>query len=268
MASIFEELSALDHPWVDVAIKLGKSDIACKSRIPSSDETDALDAYFMDKYAAIISEKSRSQDGKPSELDAVKAVLLTQPKTDIIEQLVPTRIDDIRVRAYELAGINFQDEAKALKELPDEAARAEYQTKREAELKDAIADARKEVVDGFLAQDSDALCEALAQVNINVKAQRLAREAANANIVHYSLYDLEGNRVFKSLEEVRSLSKMTVESIIKAISVALTPKADLPLESQADNEPDGQQSSADTSAPEEQTPSTDGGAPTEPTPAS
>src|ERR1022692_3457545 len=90
MVSIFEQLLGLARPYTPVTLTMGEVDIPCQARNLSAEEEDVADLVFKTHYTQILAEK-RGDGTKPSEADTVRAIYVTRPKEDLVEQLLVTR---------------------------------------------------------------------------------------------------------------------------------------------------------------------------------
>jgi len=248
MASLFKELELLDRPYIPMSIQIGGRKIDIEIRLPSAQEQDAIDAFYMDFYAKTIAEKLEIKPGrKTSERDSLRLIYESRPKADLIEQLLPTRQADIEVRAYELAGLDREEQLREIYKLaqtdPEKAqAHARW-------IDDTLADtrinARSEVASIYEKKTVEELARIMSDVNINLKATQLAGQAREADVIYYSSYGVGGNeRLFESPEEVlEELRPEKISEITLAMRKALSEHEDLPFASPDDKEPNGQPSS-------------------------
>lgn len=260
MASLFKELHLLDRPFVPVTITIGNKEIPVHARLPSAQEQDAIDAYYMDTYAKSIAEKLEVREGhKTSERDSLRLIYESRSKNEIIDQLIPTRQTDIESRAYELAGIDREYEIRELSRLS--MSNQESFAKRAQEIDDAVAitrsQAKAEIASSYELKTVEELAQLMADVNINMKATQHASQAREADVLYYSLYHAEKKvRLFESPEEVlEELRTETISGLTRIIRKAIAEYEDLPFVSPGDKEHVGQPSSQNVSAAD----SADGG---------
>lgn len=264
MASVFEEMGIFDLPFLPVQIVVKTKTVDLKARALSAEEEDQLDSIQMDEYGRLITEMTKPKaDGLISELDRVALVYSTKPDSEIAEQLVGTREPDVRKRALETSGIDFQFELDKISQIEDLAEREKYAAEQNKVYDAALKDAREALQAEIEAQGHELLVAQIAQININIKALTLARKAYNSEYLFRTLYRMdEKQRAFDTAAQLRQQwSTEKIEEAVKAVQEAV--RTDLPFESPPEIAPSGQPSSSNTS--EEVTPI--GGPPTETTPA-
>lgn len=230
MASLFEEIGALDRPFIPVTLKINGRDVAVTARRPSAREQDSLDTYQMNEYGRVITESDRSVDGNLSELERVKRIYTSRPKSDLVQQMLPTRADEIRQLAADLAGVDLGEESLKMAAMGDEE-RAAYVKQRDEEMKTVVEAAKKQVAEDIdKTETMESLVDYLAQVNINIKAQLIARRNAHASFLYYVLYRPTGDgseptkRAFDSPEQVQAqFTKDGIEDIFNTVAAALKP---------------------------------------------
>jgi hypothetical protein len=233
MAFNFEELVALDRPWIPVTLTIASKDQAFKIRRPSAADQDALEAFFSDEYARLVIEKTDpKEDGSMNELDRVLHTYQTRSRPELLDQVLGTRYMDIQRRALEIGGESLQEQAKEVAELePD--ARVEAEKALADELERLRTQAREEVASEYDSKSDAELATLMAQVNINMKSINEARAKQNARQLFYMLHDENEGRVFPTIDDVYRLQTATINSFLEKISTALA-VADLPFDS-----PDG-----------------------------
>jgi hypothetical protein len=243
MASIFEELEALDRPFLPVKITIGKMEREFLARVPSAEESDALDAAFIEEYAKILAEKSQPQEGKTSEMATVRAIYKGRPKSDIVEQLVGSRQTDIMREALTNSGLDMGAETVKMFRMP-----LEEKTKYAEDLDAQLEVAKKPIVERITAEYDalpiETLLDQLSQVNINIKSLALANRNTGADYIYQTLYEFgdQPKRVYPSPEKVRNLKPDTIEKIVKAIR-AVVEISDVPLDLPDEKEQDKPSSS-------------------------
>ena len=243
MASVFEELLALDRPFVDFKLRLNGKEFDATARRLSAADADALDAFFADEYARLI-----VQNTEPNgELDRVERIYAARPRQDLMDQILGTRAIEIQRNGLALAGIDAKEIAKKSKDLEGEALDA-YEAELEEMLKPHVEQAKAEIAADYESKSTEELSKILAQVNINIKAMQDARYAQQRRTLFYTLYDADKTPFFTDIEFVNQLSKSTIESIVSQVDLALLVGSDLPFESPPAHEPDGQQPSPRNSA--------------------
>lgn len=256
--SLFKELQLLDRPYIPMSIHIGGRDVKVRVRLPSAQEQDAIDAFYMDTYAKTIAEKLEIRHGrKTSERDSLRLIYEARTKAELIDQLIPTRQADIESRAYELAGIDRDYELRELMRLSS--SEPERFTERAQQIDDAIAitqpQAREEVARSYEDKSVEELARLMADININMKATTSASQAREADVLYYSMYDETGKQhMFESPEEVlEELRPDKITEIMRAIRKSIKEYEDIPFVSPGDSAPDGQPSLSSDSAADTKT---------------
>jgi hypothetical protein len=230
MAFNFEELVALDRPWIPVTLTIASKERPFKVRRPSAADQDALEAFFSDEYARLVIEKTEPhKDGTLNELERVLHTYQTRSRPELIDQVLGTRYMDIQRRALEIGGESLQNMAKEIAELlPEDRVEPE---KELGETLDALrAQAREEVASEYDTKTDEELASLMAQVNINMKSINEARAKQNARQLFYMLHDENEERVFPTIDDVHRLQTATINSFLEKITTALA-VADLPFDS-------------------------------------
>jgi hypothetical protein len=246
MPSLFKELEILDRPFIPITSQIGNRNLDIEVRLPSAQEQDCIDSYYMDQYAKVLADKLEVKPGrKTSERDSLRVIYEGRPKTDLIEQIVPTRQSDIEVRAYEIAGLDRETELKKLLDLNRES--PEKAAERAKELDDILTDgriqARNEMVALYEEKSVEELAQLMSDININIKSTQAAGQAREADVLYYSMF-LNGERLFESPEEIlEELRPEKISEITKAIREAISRYEDLPFVSPVANAPNGVPSS-------------------------
>lgn len=230
MLSVFEELLALDRPYLPLSLKFGSSERKFTIRKLNAADADALEAFFSDEYARLVIEKTEPEAGLLSELERVRQTYALRPRHDLVEQVVGTRFLDVQKRALELGGEELREFASM--ELP-----FEEQQAHEAEVKSRLlaldAQARVEISEEYATKADEELVDLMAQVNINMKSISEARSRQNARNLYYVLYTEDSKeRVFPNHEAVLQLTQDLIENLLQSISLAFSEAAlkDLPFD--------------------------------------
>lgn len=245
MASIFEELGALDRPFCPVTINMGGKEINALARMPSAEEQDTIDEFYNQDRARILESLITEQGGLPSELTRVKFLYNARPKSDLVTQMLGARTNEITARAYELMGVDATSEAQKMLAMTEEEQKA-YSAEQMERLTEFTAQAKDLEKQDLEATDMDTLVDQLSNYNVNLKSIIQARKSLNSWSVYYSLYtdkDKDGNviepqRVFESAEQVRkAMQPDTIDKVVEAIREGFKETAMLPFKSPADPEP-------------------------------
>lgn len=228
MSSIFDELVALDRPWLPVKLKIGNGEKSFSIRRLNAADSDALDAFASDEYARLILEKTEPVGA--SELDRVRATYLQRPRHELLQQVVGTRFMDIERRALEIGGDDLRmrvDEAKGLTAEDQDA----FEVALRLELDSYRVQARNEIGSEYDSKPDDELASIMAQVNINMKSIGEARQKQDARRLFYMLHDEAHERVFPTLASVSDLTEDTIKRLLEKIDEAfmLAIAADLPF---------------------------------------
>jgi hypothetical protein len=248
--STFEELLALDRPFVPVTFFLNGKEINLKARRPSAADMDTLDAIHSDTWARLVIEKTEATPGKQSELEKVRVTYSLRTREELIEQLLGTRYMDIDARAVEIVGKSLDTFTQEALEIENEDERVEYLVAGKKQLDEAAEIARKEIAEDYNSRPTEDLVDLISQVNINMKAlaeASLAREAAR---LYYLVYtEDETTPFFPDTQAVLKLQVETVKAFAQAVERAFVKSvpADLPFDSPSDPEPSGPQPSPKSS---------------------
>lgn len=245
--SFFEELADLDRPWVDVKYTLRGKKFAGKAIRPNAAESDALEAFYADEYSRLV--VKMTEPAGSSELDKVRTIYTHVSREELIDQLVDTRAWDIQRETVKRAGIDVSKIVAEERDLSDEE-RKVREDERNKLVEEVGAIVTGEIRAEYEAKASEELVETLAQININVKAQRGARKAQNAQFLFCTMHDENLNKVFPSATAIRDrLTSDTIEDLKSVVDRAFANSAvsDLPFVLADAPEQDGQASSPSTS---------------------
>jgi|SRR5579872_5592513 len=245
MASVFDELGALDRPFCNIKISLGGKDISALGRMPSAEEQDMIDHFFNEEYARILEEKLSSKDGVQSELERIRRLYNVRPKSDLVDQMLGVRTQEITKRAYDLMGVDYESEAEKMAKMSEDE-RTAYVHEQDEILKGFVKQARELEKQDLEAADFNSLVDQLSTYNINLKSVVQARRAVSTWSVYYSLYTdkdpvsgatIAPKRVFESMEAVRkNLTAETIDKIVEALREGFRETAALPFKSQVEAE--------------------------------
>jgi hypothetical protein len=268
MASFFEELLEWDRPFAECEITIGGKTKKCLARRESAAQADELDSYYNDEYGRFVIKNTTSTGDRTSELERVKQVYRTRTREELLDNIMQTRIGDVKRAALKLLEIEMPEEQRvadrrAVENDPEKLAAYEKSLQElYAPLRDnAESTIRHEYDD----RTNEELIDMVSEVNINMLCLTKASHNRGVKKLLYTLYTLDKLPLFNSLEEIESFKPDTINIMLQAVEFAFLPKdmgsaADLPFVSPADPEPDGQLPSQSTSVEE----STDGGPPTTP----
>ena len=238
--SIFEELVALDRPYLSLTANIGGTDRKFLVRRLSAADQDALEAYGTDEYARQILARTEGIDGAQSEMERVKQTYKSRPRSELMEQIVGTRFQDVRTRALEILGEDYSDRAKNAEDIVDVSERMEAQKVLRLELNTAFESSKVDVATEYDTKTDEDIADIMSQVNINMKSMSEATSRQKARNLFYILFDENKHPVFPELDSVHSLSTESIDAILNASELAFTKAvpADLPFALPVDPERD------------------------------
>lgn len=229
--SIFEELVALDRPYINFNATISGIERPFLARRLSAADQDAIEAYFSDEYARQVLTRTESVDGKPSEIERVKVTYLSRPRTDLIAQILGTRAREVNARTFTILGEDYRERATASEDIKDIDERTEVQKQLVVEIDAARVAANLEFASEYEYRTDEELADIMSQINVNYRAQTEAASRRNSRNLHYILHTLDKERVFPTAESVEQLSQETIISILDASTKAfeMAVSTDLPF---------------------------------------
>jgi hypothetical protein len=276
MASILQDLNIFARPFIphDFTLSFGVGEkkvvkkISMMLRMPSAEEADVIDAFQSDRYSEQMEVLTKSVPGKMSEYERMLKLYQTRPKSDLVNQFLPTVQDEIDARAVRASGINMDENRLAMIAMTPEE-RIAHAREQEQLLKPYQDTAKEEMraeVDAD--QDKQTLVEQLAYLNVNIKAQVFARRAAACTYLQGVCYKPtpDGSdpvaKAWDSVDQVRKeLQAEVLDVWFTEAKKAIDDSTTVPFEWQDAKASEKPSSSPSNSEPE----SKDSGPPTEET---
>jgi len=256
--SFLEELGLSDTPYVPVSLPIGVRQgkptfVEVLARRTSGYEQDAIDAAYMNTYSDILAEKSTPPaDGGMSEMDRVRSIYSSRPKADIVEQVLGTRLIDVREKAAQLGGMDLEAIRDQVLEIKDDKEREAFAKAKDEQLKPFIEEAKKVLSEEIGKEPLDQLTYQLVQANVNLQVQMAARRIMNSQILYYTLFQKGENgepayddkdvpkRVFEGPGSPnKELRGDTLDAWMEQVTEALKKDEDVPFVSPVAPEPNG-----------------------------
>jgi hypothetical protein len=258
----FEELLALDRPFVPVTFKFNGKELNLQARRLSAADYDSLESLHSDTWATLIMEMTENVTGKQSEIEKVRMTYSLRTREELIEQLIGTRYQDMQARAEVIVGKTINQFVEDASHLGDADERVAYLTEGKRQLDEAVQTVHAELFADYDLRPTDDLIKSISDVNVNMKALVKAGQVREAARIYFSVYTEDASeRFFPSETAVLKLQPETVQALSKAIDhsfIAQVP-SDFPFDLPSDQEQSGPQPSpksteADTKASGKRTP--------------
>ena len=255
MASLFAEMHILDRPYIPMQVEVRGSKVDIEVRLPSGQEQDLIDAFYMNTYATLLAQKCQRQEGEAlSQRESYQAIYESKTRVDLLDQILPTRNSDTTDRASNLAGIDRVSEIRKMNQMDESVAHA-YAEQLDGRVQEFYDEALKQISSEYDQHTVEMLAQLMSDININIKVTVAARKAMNADVLYYTMYrplkgsETESNRVraFDSVQELQEQFRSeTIDIIMAQINEAMRKHEDIPFVSREDKEPAGQPPSLST----------------------